>query len=52
MLLETAVPVTEDDFRSGADYYDEKSTLTSSIISRRSTHSIKIADSLDKPKKN
>ena len=52
MLLETAVPVTEDDSRSDSDYYDEKSTLTSSSISKRSTHSITIADSSDKPKKN
>ena len=52
MLLETAVPVTEDDSRSGADYYDEKSTLTSSSISRRSSHSIKITDSSDNPKEN
>ena len=42
MLLETAVPVTEDVSRSGADYYDEKS----------STHSITIADSSDKLKKD
>ena len=51
MLLETAVPVTEDDSRSGADYYDEEGTLTSSSIGRPSTHFIKIADSSDKPKK-
>ena len=51
MLLETAVPLTEDDSRSDADYYDEKSTLTSSSISRLSPHSITIADSSDKPKK-
>ena len=50
MLLETAVPVTEDDSRSDADYCDEKSNLTNS--SRRSTHSITIAVSSDKPKKN
>ena len=52
MLLETSVLVTEDDSRSDDDYYDEKSTLRSSSISRRSTHSITIADRLDKPKKN
>ena len=52
MLLETAVPVTEDDSRSDADYYDKKSALTSFSISRRSTHSITMADSSDKPKKN
>ena len=51
MPLETAVPVTEDDSRSHADYYNEKSAPTSSSISRRSTHSITIADSSDKPKK-
>ena len=51
MSLETAVPVTEDDSRSHADYYNEKSAPTSSSISRRSTHSITIADSSDKPKK-
>ena len=42
----------EDDSRSDADYYEEKSTLTSSSISRNSTYSITIADSSDKPKKN
>ena len=52
MLLETAVPVTEDDSRSDADYYVEKSRLTSSSISTRSTHSITIADNSEKPKKN
>ena len=52
MILETAVPVTEDDSRSNADYYDEKNALRSFSISRRSTHSITIADRLDKPKKN
>ena len=49
MLLKTAVPVTEDDSKSNADYYDVKSTLTNS--SRGSTHSIRIADSSGKPKK-
>ena len=52
MLLETAVPVTKDYSRSDADYCDEKSTLAGSNINRRSTHSITIADSSDKPKKN
>ena len=52
MLLETAVPVTEDDSRSEADYYHEKSAFKSSSINRSSTHSITIADSSDKPKKN
>ena len=52
MLLETAVPVTENDSRSNADYYDEKNALRSFSISRRSTHSITIADRSDKPKKN
>ena len=52
MLLETAVPVTEDDSRSDADYYHEKNTLTSSSVNRQSTYSITIADSSDKPKKN
>ena len=50
MLLETAVLVTENDSRSDVDDYDEKSTLTNS--SRRSTHSITMADSSDKLKKN
>ena len=50
MLLETAVLVTENDSRSDVDDYDEKSTLTNS--SRRSTHSITMVDSSDKPKKN
>ena len=52
MILETAVPVTEDDSRSNADYYDEKNALRSYSISRCSTHSITIIDRLDKPKKN
>ena len=52
MLLETAVPVTEDDSRSDADYYDEKSTLTKCRVSRYSTHFISIVDSSCKPKKN
>ena len=52
MLFETAVPLTEDGSRSDADYRDEKSALTSSSISRGSTHSITIPDSSDKPKKN
>ena len=52
MLLETAVPVTEDDSISDADYYDQKSALRSSSTSRRTTHSIAIADRSDKLKKN
>ena len=50
MFLETAVPLAEDDSRSDAHYHDEKNTLTNS--STRSTYSITIADSSDKPKKN
>lgn len=46
MLLETAVPVIEDDSRSDTDYYDDKSIFTNS--SRLSTHSITIMDSSDK----
>ena len=50
MFLETAVPLAEDDSRSDAHYHDEKNTLTNS--STRSTYSITIAHSSDKPKKN
>ena len=46
MLLETAVPVIEDDSRSDTDYYDDKSTFTNS--SRLSTYSVTIMDSSDK----
>ena len=49
MLLKTVLPITEDDSKSDADYYDVKSTLTNP--SRGSTHSIRIADSSGKPKK-
>ena len=46
MLMETALSVTEGNSRSDFDNYDEKSALKNT--SRRSTHSITIADSSDK----